>query len=145
MIVNNKKFKLSITELLFVAIAIVYMIGIRGWFKVCEPMGDSFMSCHWAGEALKAISVLMLVLGLVHVFLPDAKLKLGMDIAFVGVLVLTLIIPGNVINLCKMEDMKCRSLTQTWNMILCIIWIIIVLADALVCLANANKEKHQRA
>ena len=144
MIVNSKRFKLSIAELLMYVIAVWYAIGIRGMFKVCEPMGDSFMSCHWAGETLKAMSILMLVLGLMHILMPDERVKLGMDIAFVGIYVCMLMIPGGAINLCMMEDMRCRSLTQPWTIGLSIAGIIMVLADAFICLSALNKAKHRR-
>ena len=144
MIVNNKKIKLGVTDILLVIISIVFTAGIRGWFKVCEPMGEGFMSCHWAGETLKAMSITMLVLCIIHVFMPDEKIKIGMDIAFIGVLVFSLMIPGGVINLCMMEDMKCRSLTKPWNMGICIVWIIIILGDILLCIGSLNKEKHKR-
>ena len=84
MLVNKPKLKIAVTELLIAAVSIIFLIGIRVWFPVCEPSGESYMSCHWAGESLGAVSIVIAVLSVVHIFIPDAKIKTGMDIAALG-------------------------------------------------------------
>ncbi len=38
MLINKKKFKLSVTEILAAVISALYLLGIHLWFPVCEVM-----------------------------------------------------------------------------------------------------------
>ena len=146
MIVNKEKIKVAVTDIIMVIVSVLYTIGIRAWFPVCEPMEDgSFMACHWAGEVLKAISILLLVLACAHAFCaPDGKIKTGLDYGIAGISALGFCIPGRVISLCKMAEMRCRANTQLWTIIFMIAMILIAIADVVLYFTKASDEKHAR-
>ena len=144
MIINKEKFKLSIAELLMVILSVLFMIGIRTWFAVCPVMSETIMSCHWAGEVLKALSILLAAVSVIHIICPDWRLKIGIDIPMFCICILTAFIPGGLINLCMMEEMACRSQTKLWTIIISIALIIVILADIIICASAVSKEKHGR-
>ena len=144
MIINKSKIKVCIIELIIFVVSLLFLLGIRLWFPVCEVMGETVMACHWAGEILKALTVLSFVLSLVHIFLPNGSVKIGMDLSLIGLLVLTLYVPGNIVNICEMTDMSCRHYTLPWTIAFSVVLILLALADIVFYLALASTEKHKR-
>jgi len=141
MILNKNKIKIGFTDLLLLAATIVYYIGMTKWFLGCN---NTTMPCHWASEVLKAIGILAICIAIVHVIFPNALVKVGMDISFVGLFILAFIIPGNVINLCKLSHMSCREHLKPGNMILSIVVIVAAVIDLCFYLLQNSKEKHKR-
>ncbi len=144
MLVNKRKIKLSVTDILLLICSGLYLFGIRNLFPVCSVTEDKIMSCHWAGEVLSAVSVLLLVLSAVHVLIPDERLKAGMDISMAGIAVIAALIPGNIISLCKSSEMPCRNGTSLWTVVLMVSFIIIAAADAFIYLQYLSGLKHKR-
>ena len=144
MIINEEKCKIGIAELLLLAAVIVYFIGIRIWFPVCEVSGETIMACHWAGQMLKAMSVLLFVLAGLRVVIPDLCVGIGLDLGIGIASVLTLRIPGGVINICIMDGMRC-AVTKTWTLIFGADFVVLVLADLILCCSERNKVKHSRS
>lgn len=144
MIVNKAKCRLGATDLLLALTAVLYCIGIRVWFPVCDGMGEMIMSCHWAGEVMAAGSVLAVVLTAVHAVVPQAGMKMGLDCSLIGLGVLGALIPGLVISLCQSPEMRCRAMTQPWSVGFCAALILLAAADLLFWADRANREKHAR-
>ena len=53
---SGNKLRIGVTDLLLAALCAALFVGTRSWFAVCDTVmeGGDYMSCHWAGEALKA-------------------------------------------------------------------------------------------
>ena len=144
MIINRPKIKTGIPELLLTALSILFMIGIRAWFPVCEVTGENIMPCHWAGEMLKALSVLFLVLCILHIIIPGSEVKIGIDVSLAGLFILALNIPGNIIRICAHADMACRSLARPMTALFCILMTILAFLDIIFYLSLRSNEKHKR-
>ena len=144
MIINKSKCKIAFTDILFLALSIIYLVGIKLWFPVCGVSGDMVMSCHWAGEVLSALSVLLIIISLIHMVIPDERIKAGIDISGAGIAVLSMIIPGNIITLCKNSEMPCRANTSLWTIIFMVIICVIICVDIFVYLQMQSGKKHRR-
>ena len=144
MLVKRKNCRISVGDILMLVASIILLAGINSWFKVCEPEGDMVMSCHWAGEVLKALAVLVTILAVIHLIVFDGRIKCGLDIAFIGLGVLLMRIPGGVISLCKMDTMHCRQMTKLWVIILAIVIIIAAVLDILFNYSDELKKNHTK-
>jgi len=144
MIVNKSKIKFGVTDCLLFVMSALFLIGIYFWFPVCDAMGDKIMSCHWAGEVMKGVCILFAALCTLHIFMPDGMVKTGMDTAMIGLSVLAVCVPGNIISLCGNVDMTCRKYTQPWVIVFCIAMILFALADIVFYLSARSKDKHKR-
>lgn len=144
MIINKKKCKIGFTDILLLVCSVLYSIGIKYWFPVCEISGDMVMGCHWAGEVLAAVSILLIVISVVHIAIPDERIKNGIDISLAGIAVFAMMIPGNIISLCKNSEMQCRNYTSVWTIIFMVSLCIISVADAFIYLLQLSGEKHKR-
>ena len=144
MLLNKEKFRLAVTDILTFAVSLVYLLGIRLWFPVCEASENGFMSCHWAGEVLKAMSIVLLLISIIHLVVPDEKVKIGMDIPLCCIYALSFCIPGRIIPLCKMAEMSCRRGTQIWTAVIMIVLLLIAIADIILYSSVFAKQKHSR-
>lgn len=120
------------------------MIGLRLWFPVCNAMEDKIMSCHWAGEALWAVSILLLILAVLHVFLPDRGIKTGIDLSIIMISIFAMRVPGGIINICKDDSMHCHK-TLLWTCVFGAVISILSLLDVIFWASKASKEKHKRS
>ncbi len=145
MIVNKSKIKFGVTDCLLFVVSVLFLIGIYFWFPVCDAMGDKIMSCHWAGEVMKGVCILFAALCTLHIFMPDGMVKTGMDTALIGLSVLSVCVPGNIISLCGNSEMSCRKYTQPWVIVFCIAMILFALADIVFYLSARSKDKHKRS
>lgn len=144
MIVNAERIKITITDILGLIASILFLIGINVWFPVCEPTDSGFMSCHWAGEVLKAAAVVFVILAAAHIAVCDGNIKIGMSIASVGFYAFAFYVPGRIIFLCKMSEMRCRSQTQLWTAVFMIILMLISVTDIIFNTLKASEKKHKR-
>ena len=143
MIMDKKKIRFGVTDLLLFAVSALYAAGLKLWFPVCET-GETLMACHWAGRALFAASLLFAGTALLHLFVPDGKMKAGMDIPLAGLSVLIMLIPGRVIAVCGMPGMACRSGTQPWSIGFGAALFVLSLADLFFYLSREFTGRHAR-
>ena len=129
---DNTGKKGRLIDCAIILISTLMLIGINTWFATCGPMEDgSFMTCHWAGQTVKAVSAVAAVLAVAHALLKDHKTKAAM-------------VPGVLINLCMMEDMMCRAHTRPWTIILSVLLVAASAADLLFRYSAASEEAHGR-
>ena len=97
-------------DILLPVLALAFFLGLLFAFGPCGPKEDGgWMSCHWAGQALKGVTAAMLVIALLHLLPGRAELKRGLDLAMVPLALLALLLPGRLIGLCMMASMRCHS------------------------------------
>ena len=88
------------------------------------------MHCHQAGQALFVIACVMVFLAVCHTVIVSRGLRLGLDLALTALAVLALWVPGNLIPLCMMPDMRCRMIMKPGSMVFAVLIIIGAAADA---------------
>ena len=118
MIINKNKCKIAFTDILFSGLSILYLVGIKLWFPVCGVSGD--------------------------MVIPDERIKAGIDISGAGIAVLSMMIPGNIISLCKNSEMQCRTNTSLWTIIFMAVICAALCADAFIYLRLHSGKKHSR-
>ena len=125
--------KYSVCDILLPILALCFLLGLFFAFGPCGPKEDgSWMTCHWAGQAEKGTAGLLLALTLLHLIPGRAEMKTGLDLAQIGVCVLTLLLPGRLIGLCMMHDMRCRSVMTPAVTVFAVLVIAVSLVDLLL-------------
>lgn len=143
---NKKNSLIGATDIVLIVTTFLMVIGINTWFKTCGPMEDgTYMACHWAGQAVKGLAALALVLAVVRIPVRDRMFRAGVDVSIALLAVLTALVPGRLISLCMMEDMMCRSHTQPWTIGLSILLLLAAAVDVISCCRAAADAKHSRA
>lgn len=140
MLINKDKIKISVTEVISFLIGLLFVIGINTWFSACKGH-DGIMSCSYAGRTVTALSALIFSLIIIKAFIPDGKIKAGIDIAVLGIAIIALAVPNGIIDLCAMNAMQCRKSMQPWTVVFSVLVMIISVIDGWFYLIKAKKGK----
>ena len=145
MLIDKNRCRIGILELIALAGAVIAVIGSRTWFTACPVSTDMIMSCHWAGQMVQTLSLALLVMTVIHVLLPDLKMKAGADIGIACLCVILICVPGVIIGLCQDPGMACRAHMRPWSIGLGAAVLVIALADMIFCYSRLNQQKHHRS
>ncbi|MBQ5316664.1 MAG: DUF4418 family protein [Oscillospiraceae bacterium] len=123
--------KVNAIDVILVVVTALFFVGSLFVFGPCGPKEDgSYMTCHWAGNAVSGIAAVMTVTALIHLFVPDDRIKAGLSISVVPTAVLAALIPGRLIGLCMMNDMRCHSVMTPAVMVFSAVIVIAAVVDA---------------
>ena len=130
---NTKK---PVTAVLILLVSILFLIGMMTLLSPCGPREDgSFMSCHQAGQALRILSGLSVIVSAAALF-QRAFARIA-DIVLILLGIAAIAVPGNIIHLCMMPEMRCRAVMKPGAMVFAILLIVLAAADLLI----GNKKK----
>ena len=133
--------KNKIMEIILLIVSLIFMIGTLSFLKPCGPAEDgSFMACHWAGQALIGVSVVLLVLSVILLILRSEPMKQGLAIAVIPVGILAAVIPGGLIHLCMMETMRCHAVMRPGAMCFGIVIAVLALIEIFLSVKRAKSE-----
>ena len=122
---------------IILVLALLSAIGVRTFMSPCVHDDGSFGSCHWAGQALFGLSFVISAQSVIALVWKDSALRQGLYLSMALTAVFGLLIPGALIKLCSMADMRCRMVMRPAAMIL--YSLILVLAAAGMLLSGAEK------
>lgn len=130
---DKNKSSNRVSEILLLALSAFFLIGMLTFLGPCGPKDDgTWMTCHWAGQALKGVAAVWLVISVLHLLVKDPKAKMGLSLAAIPTALLGAILPGNLIGLCMMNTMRCHSVMRTSAIILSVLVIVVSAYDAFV-------------
>ncbi len=66
-------------------------------------------TCHWAGQALAGLGVVLTAQAVTGMLLGNAKAREGVSLSMIPAALLAALIPGAIIPLCMMETMRCNT------------------------------------
>ena len=136
-----KKEKSFIAGIALLAETLLLTIGTRTFLSPCkEPKEDgSWMHCHYAGTVVCGLAFALLVMSVLFLLAKNRETKKGVALSILPCTVLTLLIPGRVIPLCMMENMRCHTVFRPAVWILGIL-ILITAATSIVFLRDPEKK-----
>ena len=133
------KLGVGVTDILLLALNASFFIGIQTVFSPCEPRPDgTWMTCHWAGQALMGIAAALLAIAVMHLVIPRAQVKLGLALAMIPISVLALVLPDHLIDLCMMETMHCHTVMEPAVTVLSLLNVLLAAADIYVYQKGEN-------
>lgn len=118
------------TDFIQPILSVLFLLGILTVFQPCGPREDgAWMNCHWAGVAVACCAGVLLALSLLHLGLKAPGGKLACDLLQILAAVLAAAIPGNLIHLCMMTDMRCHSLTRPAAVVFAVLVMLAAVTD----------------
>ena len=135
---EKKNKQVCAMDIALLALALILFIGLMTFLKPCGPKEDgSWMSCYWAGQALKGTTGAMVLLALVRLSVRG-EVKIGLDIGSAVLAILSVLIPGRLIGLCMMDAMRCHAVMTPGVTVLSILTIAAAATDIIL---RRNKNK----
>ena len=130
---KNKRTNIGASDFIMLVLSVIFLTGIRTFFAPCGPKDDgSWMTCHWAGQAITGIAAVLFVISVIHLFVKDARIKQGLSLAMIPVALLSAVLPGNLIGLCMMDTVRCHSVMRTASVVLSVLVIAAAVFDVIV-------------
>lgn len=130
---EKRKFQIGVSDIILAAITVIYFIGALTFFKSCGPKDDgSWMTCHWAGNAVAGLAAVLAVTAIAHLVISNAKMKIGLSIALIPIAVLTALVPGHLIQICMMETMRCHVVMRPSAIVMAILIVAAAVFDIVV-------------
>ncbi len=102
----------SLCALLVLLLSVVITVGSVSFLGPCVHEDGSFGACHWAGRALLGTGILLAAESLFTLLCKDSRMRQGAFVPMLLTACLGCLIPGTLIDLCRMATMRCRALMQ---------------------------------
>ena len=102
----------SLCALLVLLLSVVIAAGSVSFLGPCVHEDGSFGACHWAGRALLGTGLLLTAESLFALLCRDSRMRQGAFVQMLLTACLGCLIPGTLIDLCRMATMRCRALMQ---------------------------------
>ncbi len=130
--------KFTVTDIILLVLSLALAVGIKLVFHACAPKEDgSWMTCHWAEQAVSAASIGLTAVAVLRLFLCRAA-KAGTALAMSVFAVITALLPGVFIRMCMMDTMRCHAVMCPAVMIVCLLIAATGLADAFLARKEAQ-------
>ena len=123
------------------ALSAVTAAGSVSFLGPCVHEDGSFGSCHWAGQAMLGIGLLLVILSIAGLLVKDGRVRAGILFAAAAAAVLGIFVPGTLINLCGMATMRCRAVMRPAMTLLCALTAASSLAGGIAAYRKADSRK----
>lgn len=135
---EKKKGKNGLLDMVIAGVSLALCLAPKTVFHTCGVKPDgSWMMCHWTGEAVLGAGVVLTCLSGIR-FFASPPMKQGIDISMLLLTVLTALLPGHLLPLCKMATMPCHVLFQP-----AVIFLAVFLALALAADIALQRKKEK--
>lgn len=133
------KKKIQVIDIALPILSAALLIGSLTFFAPCGAKEDgSWMHCHRAGQAVSGVALCMLALAVIRL-LCGTRVKIALDAALTALCILAALIPGQLVDLCMMPEMRCRRLLAPFAVALAILTAIFAVID----IFGKRKRKHE--
>ena len=130
--------KQTIPAALILAVSLVIIIGSRTFLAPCIHEDGTFGPCHWAGQALLGLGCAAGVLAVLAFCM--SRTRTGIYLGILPVCVLGILMPGTLIDLCRMSTMRCRMVMQPAMIILFSAALLCALAGVIISTRETKRK-----
>lgn len=123
--------RITSADIVLLLLTLAFFLGLLFVFGPCGPGEDGWMTCHWAGQAARGVAGLMLALAFLRLLPGGPERKIGLDLALICSSMLAVLIPGRLIGLCMMRQMRCHSLMTPAVTVFSFLILLVSLVDLL--------------
>ncbi len=128
----KEKKRCLIPALVTLVLAVLAAAGVKSFAGPCVHEDGSFGPCHWAGQALFGLSIVIAAESVIVLWRKDAGLRRGLYLAMMLTALLGILMPGTLISLCVMESMRCRMIMRPAMLVLYALMLVSATTGALL-------------
>lgn len=122
--------KKYVSSSILLVLSLLFIIGEQTVAGPCPVMLDGrFMVCHWAGQAVLGVGIVLAILSLFHLAFTNDGMKLGLDLAVIANAALLMLIPNHLIHLCMKNHMQCHTVMEPFLLVMGVLMIAAALGD----------------
>ena len=124
--------KQTIPAVILLILSLVIVTGSQTFLSPCVHEDGAFGPCHWAGQALFGLSIVIAAESVIVLWRKDAGLRRGLYLAMMLTALLGILMPGTLISLCAMESMRCRMIMRPAMLVLYALMLVSATTGALL-------------
>lgn len=128
----KEKKRSLVPALVTLVLAVLAAAGVKSFAGPCVHEDGSFGPCHWAGQALFGLSIVIAAESVIVLWRKDAGLRRGLYLAMMLTAMLGILMPGTLISLCVMESMRCRMIMRPAMLVLYALMFVSATTGALL-------------
>ena len=127
--------KLSIPALAVLILSLVIAVGSQTFLGACVHDDGGFGPCHWASRAVLGLGAAQAVMAVMALLWPERRQ--GLFPAMLPVSVVGFFTPGGLIDICRMNTMRCRMVMRPAMLVLFALTLVVALAG---CLTSRGRK-----
>ena len=131
--------KISLAACITLLLGAVVAVGSVSFLGPCVHEDGSFGACHWAGQGMLGIGLLITAQGILALLMKSGGARAGVLFSMALTALLGTLIPGTLIGLCGMATMRCRALMKPAMILLCAAIALTALAGGIAEARKAGK------
>lgn len=131
--------KINVMSRILFVLCLLLAVGPVTFLKPCGAHDGAYASCHWAGNVIFAMGICLTLEACLLAFGNNA-LRAGVSICMAMQAVLTALIPGVIVSLCKMETMHCNLIMKPGTLVLSVLIFVLSVADFVFAWKQGTKE-----
>ena len=140
---NKKTTGKPVTSILLLIVSLLFFAAAMTVLSPCGPKEDgTWMNCHYAGQAVRILALLSIAASAAPIGLKLApRQRRVADMLLLVFGLLAILLPGTVIHLCMMPQMRCRAIMRPGAAVFGILLAAAALADLLAGDKTAVREE----
>ncbi len=138
-----KNGRFSILACVRAALGLLLTVGVFTFMQPCARMDGEYGTCHWAGQALAGLGVVLTAQAVTGMLLGNAKAREGVSLSMIPAALLAALIPGAIIPLCMMETMRCNTTMKPAAILIAALIGVLSVGDAILQHNRARRENKE--
>lgn len=128
-------------DFIYAFLNVMFFFGSVFVFHACGPKEDgSWMTCHYAGNVVSLLFLILAAASVINIFVT-AEIKAGIFIASLMVAAGNIFVPGTLVRLCSMEQMRCNVITRPCTISFSIVVVLCAAVNLVFLLLSAKKNE----
>lgn len=133
------KKKEKIIEIVSGVLSLLLAVGVMTVFKACGPKEDgTWMNCHNVQHYVFYAALFMSVISIAGICIRGRVVRIVLDVIRVIAAVVTMLLPGTIMHMCMMKEMRCYMYMQPFVRILSILIAIVSAIGLVIQIKNKN-------
>ncbi|MBQ9063990.1 MAG: DUF4418 family protein [Blautia sp.] len=125
--------KNKLLSLISALIGVLLAVGVMTLFSACGPKEDgTWMHCHTAQMGAFACGVIIALLFLIASFSKGKVVRICLNGAAFVASAAAFAVPGIIVSMCMMQDMRCYSVMQPFVRIMSVVSAVLALCGLIL-------------
>ncbi len=142
-IINMNYIKKNYIKILELLLALVITVGSFTVFAACPVSEEHSMNCHSAQLAVTLLGTVFSLQALASLIIRNEKVRLGIAISQIPLIIALFFIPGTIFSLCMMSSMRCNSIFKPAVRVLSGLAFIVSVADVVISVIKKENGELQ--
>lgn len=135
--------KKNYIKLIELVLALVIAIGSFTAFAACPVSEKHVMACHYAQLVVTLFATVLSIQALASLIIRNDKVRLGITISQIPLVIALFFVPGTVFSLCMMSSMRCISIFKPAVRVFSGLAFIVSVADVVISVIKKENGELQ--